>query len=85
MANVTAGVGGKKVDPKKDAGKGAAKGGAKGAAPVEDKNVPQNIQIEYEEIPEGDNFIILEKRFNANLGIKSAKKASAPGGAGKQG
>ena len=34
--------GAKKADPKKDA-KGGGKAPAKGAAPVEDKNAPQNI------------------------------------------
>lgn len=50
-----------KVDPKKDpkaAGKGVAKGGA---SPSDDKNVPQQITVEYPQIETEKNYIIYER------------------------
>ena len=67
---------GKKADPKKDA-KGKAP--AKGAAPVEDKNAPANITVEYQEIDSQDNYIIFERKYNLNQEkLKEQKKKGAP-------
>lgn len=78
-----AGAGGaKKADPKKDAGKGA-KAGGKGAVVADDKNAPQNLTIEYEEIESLDDFIILERKYNFNAEkIATAHKKGPPASAG---
>ena len=49
-------------DDKKKADKGAAKG--KNTAPVDDKNVPANLHVEYPQIEAWPNFLIYEKKFN---------------------
>ena len=46
----------------KDA-KEKAKAPAKGATPADDQNVPKNIDVEYEEIPEEPDYMIMEKSF----------------------
>lgn len=74
--------GAKKGDPKKDAAKGA-KAGGKGAAPADDKNAPQNLTIEYQEIESLDDFIILERKYNYNAEkIAAAQKKGPPASAG---
>jgi len=77
-----AGAGGaKKVDPKKDAGKKPAAG--KGAVVADDKNAPQTLTIEYEEIEHLDDFIILERKYNFNdEKIAAAHKKGPPASAG---
>jgi len=79
-----AGAGGaKKADPKKDAGKGGAKAGGKGAVIADDKNAPQTLTIEYEEIESLDDFIILERKYNFNgEKIAAAHKKGPPASAG---
>ena len=78
-----AGAGGaKKADPKKDAGKGA-KAGGKGAVVADDKNAPQNLTVEYEEIESLDDFIIFERKYNFNdIKIADAHKKGPPASAG---
>ena len=49
---------GGKPDPKKD-----PKAAPKKGAPVEDKNAPKPIVVDYPEIPSSNNFVILEKTF----------------------
>ena len=61
LAANTAGSKGGKADAKKDA-KGGAKG--KNAAPVDDKNAPAAITVEYPEIEELPNYLIYEKKYN---------------------
>jgi len=65
-------VKGGKADPKKDA-KGA-KAPAKGAAPVDDKNGPQNITVAVPNIESLPNFLICEKQYNARPAPKISKK-----------
>jgi len=48
---------------KKDAKKADKKPPAKGAAPVEDKNIPQPITIEYPDVLADDDFLIYERDF----------------------
>ena len=82
--NAAAAAPGKKADPKKDA-KGGAKP-AKGAVAADDKNSPQNIQVTYEEIPEFDNFMIFERKYNAvPKEAAPAKKSTQPAAAGATG
>lgn len=64
-----------KADPKKDA---KGKPPAKGAAPVEDKNSPQAITVEYPEIDNGCNYMIFERDYMV-LKPKTDKKSQAPG------
>ena len=79
-AQAAAGGGAKgKADPKKDP-KAQVKGGAKGAAPVDDKNAPQPITVEYEEIGENPNYVIYEKAYRGPKAVESkagAKKDKA--------
>lgn len=50
---------------KKDAKKPDKKAPAKGAAPVEDKNSPQPITVEYSDVLSDDNFLVYERDFRA--------------------
>jgi hypothetical protein len=54
-------------DAKKDA-KAAGKPAAKGAAPVEDKNAPKPIEIEYpEDVKSEPAFMVLERDFSVHV------------------
>ena len=76
----TAAKAGGKADPKKDAKGGAAKGGKGGAPGVEDKNSPQPITVEYQELDPEVNYIIFERKYNAkDPEKKSVAKATTPG------
>lgn len=49
-----------KVDPKKDP-KAAA--GAKKGQPIEDKNTPKNVVIDYPEVSASPNYFIYERNY----------------------
>jgi hypothetical protein len=64
----------------KDAKKAEKKPPAKGAAPVEDKNSPQPITVEYpEDVKEQEQFLIFERKYNAKESL--SKKIGPPGSA----
>lgn len=69
-----------KADPKKD----AKKPPAKGAAPVEDKNSPQSIVVEYPaDVKSQEEFMIFERKYNAKeapVGKKGGPPPTAPVG-----
>ena len=72
-----------KADPKKDAKAAGGKPGAKGAAPVDDKNAPQAITVEYAQIEDTPNYIIYEKEYKPKFvktkttAVKKDNKAAA--------
>ena len=52
---------------------------AKGATPVEDKNNPQPITIEYPDAIADDDFLVYERNFlTPTVTIQMAKQAGAP-------
>lgn len=64
---------------KKDAKKADKKAPAKGATPVEDKNNPQPITIEYPDAIADDDFLVYERNFlTPTVTIQMAKQAGAP-------
>ena len=56
------------VTPGKAGGKAPAKGAPKAApqkgAPADDKNAPQQIEVNYPEVPTEKNYFLIEKDFN---------------------
>lgn len=56
MGDIKGKAGGKDA---KDKGKPPAKG----TTPADDSNVPKNIEIEYPEVPEEPDILIMEKNF----------------------
>ena len=74
-------------DAKAAAKAAPGKAPAKGSAPVEDKNAPKPIEIEYDEVEKNPEFIVLEKDFmihvkkntvkDAVVGPKSSKAANS--------
>ena len=83
-AMTSQGSGGSKMEKPKT-GKGAdPKAGkdkpAKGVTPVEDQNMPKNIEIEYEDIPEESDFMIMEKNFQGMKATQVEPKAASKTG-----
>ena len=57
----------------KDAKAAGGKPATKGTTPIDDVNVPKNIDIEYEDIKEESNYIIMEKSFQAKQIVAETK------------